>query len=403
MRILLLANSFPWLKTNGLHLRLRSVLEALTAVGEVDVFALVEQRFIDGSLAAPRGPMRRITVAGVPTRQLSATEQVRWFLSGDLPAVFRRRDYTQAREIFHGWASPGYDLTWFHRADTYVALGAEVDAPAVVDLDDLEDVKLLRALRAGSLDGQRPPSRRQACLTALQLLREAMAWRWLQQRITRDVRTVVVTNSIDRRRLGAPNVEVVPNTCPPPSQNACDRLHPQRRTVTFQGDLTYPPNAEACRELATRIAPLVRAEVPDLQVRLVGEADERVEALADTPRVIVTGPVEDMSMELCATHVVVVPLRYASGTRIKILEAFVHERAVISTSIGAEGIDAKDGRHLLVRDRVEDIAAACVHLLRNHQVRSSLAARGRELFLERYAPDVLADRVAAIAHTVVAG
>ncbi|MDP8927185.1 MAG: glycosyltransferase family 4 protein, partial [Actinomycetota bacterium] len=105
----------------------------------------------------------------------------------------------------------------------------------------------------------------------------------------------------------------------------------------------------------------------------------------------------------CATDIVVVPLRYASGTRIKILEAFVHERAVISTSIGAEGIDARDGRHLLVRDRVEDLAAACVHLLRNQQVRSSLAARGRELFSDRYAPEVLADRVAAIAHAVVAG
>lgn len=403
MRILLLANSFPWLKTNGLHLRLRSVLEALTAVGEVDVFALVEQRFLDEALAAPLGAMRRIEVAGVPTRQLSAMEEVRWFRSGDLPAIFHRRDYIRAREIFHGWASSHYDLAWFHRADTYVALGAEVDAPAVVDLDDLEDVKLLRALRAGSLYGQRLRSRRQACRAALELLGEATAWRRLQQRITREVRTVVVTNSIERRRLGAPNVEVVPNTCPPPSKLPCSRRHSPRPTVTFQGNLTYAPNVEACRELATRIAPLVRAEVPDLQVRLVGEADERVEALADTPRVIVTGQVEDMSMELCATHIVVVPLRYASGTRIKILEAFVHERAVISTSIGAEGIDARDGRHLLVRDRVEDLAAACVHLLRNQRIRSSLAARGRELFLERYAPDVLADRVAAIAHAVVAG
>lgn len=153
----------------------------------------------------------------------------------------------------------------------------------------------------------------------------------------------------------------------------------------------------------TRIAPLVRAEVPKLQVRLVGDADGRVQALADSPRVVVTNHVEDMSVELCLTDLVVVPLRYASGTRMKILEAFAHELAVVSTSIGAEGIDATDGRHLLVRDRVQDMAAACVNLLHNEQLRSSLAARGRELFLHRYVPEVAAERVAAIAEAVATG
>lgn len=273
MRILLLANSFPWLKTNGLHLRLRALLEALARLGDVDVFALMEQRWLNEPLVTPRGPMRRISVVGVPARHVSASEHLRWFLSGDLPAVFRRRDYTRAREVFRAWAFSGYDLAWFHRADTYVALGTEVDAPAVVDFDDLEDVKILRALRARSLYGQRPGSRRQAGVTALELLREAAAWRRLQKRIARDVRTVVVTSSVDRRRLGAPNVEVVPNTypCKPP----CKRRRSQPPTVTFQGDLTYAPNVEACHELAARIAPLVRTKVPKLQVRLVGEADER--------------------------------------------------------------------------------------------------------------------------------
>ncbi|MDQ4130853.1 MAG: glycosyltransferase family 4 protein [Actinomycetota bacterium] len=400
MRILLLANSHPWLKTNGLHLRLRSVLAALARLGDVDVFSLVEERFLGESLVAPPGPMRRIEVVGVPTRPDPALEDHR-FLPGELPTVFRRRDYTRAKQVFQAWADCAYDLAWFHRADTYFALGPEVHAPAVVDFDDLEDVKILRALRAGSLYGQRLPARRQACLAALELLRQAAAWHRLQQRIAREVPTVVVTSTVDRRRLGAGNVEVVPNTYSPPTP--CTRRHPWHPTLTFQGDMTYAPNAEACHELTTSIAPLVRAEVPELQVRLVGEADERVHALADPPRVIVTGAVEDMSAELCATDVVVVPLRYASGTRTKILEAFAHERAVVSASIGAEGIEATSGRHLLIRDRVRDIAAACVYLLRHEPTRARLAARGRELYLHSYLPELASRRIAAIARAVTGG
>ncbi|MDQ4129762.1 MAG: glycosyltransferase family 4 protein [Actinomycetota bacterium] len=399
MRILLLANSHPWLKTNGLHLRLRAVLESLARLGDVDVFALVEERFLGESLVAPRGPMRRIEVVGVPAEPGSGAEHRR-FLPGDLPTVFRRRDYTRAQEVFQAWAACAYDLAWFHRADTYVALGAEVHAPAVVDFDDLEDVKILRALRAGSLYGQWPPSRRQAGIVALELVREAAAWRRLQQRIAREVRTVVVTSAVDRRRLGARNVEVVPNTYARPTPRRPQSLHP---TITFQGDMTYAPNVEACHELVTRIAPLVRVEVPELQVRLVGEADERVDALADAPRVVVTGAVEDMSAELCVADIVVVPLRYASGTRTKILEAFAHERAVVSTSIGAEGLEATNGWHLLIRDRVRDIAAACVYLLRHERTRSRLAARGRELHLRSYVPEVASRRVAAIAGAVAGG
>lgn len=217
----------------------------------------------------------------MPTRQLSHIEQLAWFLSDDLPATFRRRDYAGARKLFQDWASCRYDLAWFHRADTYVALGSEIGAPAVVDFDDLEDIKILRALRARSLYGQQACSRREAGVAALALLREATAWRRLQKRIAGEVRIVVVTNSVDGRRLGARNVEVVPNTYPPDqslpppsgrdrseppdrssalpprgkggrpgrvggSTPACTHHQPRPPTITFQGDLTYAPNAEAC-------------------------------------------------------------------------------------------------------------------------------------------------------------
>jgi glycosyltransferase involved in cell wall biosynthesis len=391
MKILLVANSFPWLKTNGLHLRLRSVLHALARVGDVDVFALVEEKYLDSCSTVPEGPMRGFSAAAVPDRYFSGFDCLRWFTCPDVPAIFHRRDYSGARESFRRWASSRYDLAWFHRADSYVALGSYIHAPAVVDLDDLEDVKLLRGLRA-----DRSSWSWRGGLAALKLVREALQWRRLERQIAREVKTVVLCSSVDQRRLGVKNVEIIPNTYARPLDAPDVYLSSSSTTITFQGDLSYAPNLDACRLLVKNVAPLIRREVPDLEIRLVGEATPSVRALSEPSRVIVTDKVEDMAHELRRTQLVVVPLRYASGTRIKILEAFAYKRAVVSTKVGAEGIAATDGVHLLIRDRIEDFAAACVGLLHDANWRSELAARGHELFLRRYVPEVLSERVASV-------
>jgi glycosyltransferase involved in cell wall biosynthesis len=79
-----------------------------------------------------------------------------------------------------------------------------------------------------------------------------------------------------------------------------------------------------------------------------------------------------------------VPLRSAGGTRIKILEAFSHSRAVVSTSIGAEGLELLDGVHLEIADKVEDFTDKCVNLIEDAERRRDLAKKGHELFMNQY-------------------
>ena len=108
-------------------------------------------------------------------------------------------------------------------------------------------------------------------------------------------------------------------------------------TVLFQGLLRYPPNIDAARWLAGEIGPALRALVPDVEIRLVGDHPPELDDLDDPPRVTVTGRVPDMAAELARADVVVVPVRYGSGTRLKILEAFAQQVPVVSTTARGRG------------------------------------------------------------------
>src|SRR5690606_8058639 len=134
-------------------------------------------------------------------------------------------------------------------------------------------------------------------------------------------------------------------------------------TIVFIGAMRYRPNAEGARWLVEAILPLTRRSIPDLQVCIVcADPPPDVLALGATPGVTVTGTVPDVRPWLQRATAVVIPLLSGGGTRLKILEAFSAGRPVISTTIGAAGLDAVDGDHLLIADRPEQFATAIDHL-----------------------------------------
>ena len=91
-----------------------------------------------------------------------------------------------------------------------------------------------------------------------------------------------------------------------------------------------------------------------------------------------------MDDELARATVALVPLRYASGTRIKILESFAHRIPVVSTTLGAEGLDVEDDVHLLLADDAEGLAAATVRLLGDPDLRIRLTEEAQKRYLDRY-------------------
>jgi glycosyltransferase involved in cell wall biosynthesis len=212
----------------------------------------------------------------------------------------------------------------------------------------------------------------------------ASDWRRFQESVAADVEKVVIASDVDAARSGLSNVTVIPNTYPRPERPVGNPAAAGPPVLLFQGSLHYPPNIDAAQWLATSIAPLVRAVVPAAEVRLVGRPAVSITQLHREGVLTVVGEVPSMDEELARATVAVVPVRFGSGTRVKILESFAHRVPVVSTTLGAEGLDVEDGVHLLLADEPEELAAAAVRLLGDAALRVRLTEAAEERYLDRY-------------------
>jgi glycosyltransferase involved in cell wall biosynthesis len=136
------------------------------------------------------------------------------------------------------------------------------------------------------------------------------------------------------------------------------------------------------------IWPLLRERWPALVWRLAGKNPGAVARYtAGDARIEVLGPVDNAVRELARAKIAVVPLLAASGARFKILEAWAAATAVVSTTLGAEGLAARDGEHLLLADSAPAFAEAVSHLLANSEDRQRLGMAGRRLLEKQYTWD----------------
>ena len=151
---------------------------------------------------------------------------------------------------------------------------------------------------------------------------------------------------------------------------------------------------------AESVLPLVRREIPAARFRIVGRHDGLLDDLRGREDVEVVGEVANLDESFRTTAAVVIPLRAGSGTRVKVLEAFARGRPVISTSLGSEGLGARDGVELLNADTPRGLADACIRVLRDPALAASLAEAGRKLWAAEYRSDVIRARIAELATRV---
>jgi glycosyltransferase involved in cell wall biosynthesis len=153
--------------------------------------------------------------------------------------------------------------------------------------------------------------------------------------------------------------------------------------IVFSGNMEYHPNASAARFFRTEVWPRLRERWPGLVWRLVGKNPGAVAAYTSgDARIEVRGEVEDAVRELARARVAVVPVLAGSGTRLKILEAWSAGLPVVSTTIGAEGLGARSGTHLLLADGGELFAQEVSRLLACPNLRDEIGGAGR-LLLEK--------------------
>lgn len=189
----------------------------------------------------------------------------------------------------------------------------------------------------------------------------------------------------------------------------CRALAPVRRTegstnILTASTLFYPPNADGVRWFAREVYPLVRRQVPEATLTIVGPRPPRdIAALAveQAPQIKVTGYVPDLVPYLRAAAVMVVPVRSASGMRVRILEALARGVPVVTTTTGVEGIAARDQEHLLIADSPQDFAAAVARVIRDPDLGCRLAAQGRALAEREYDWQVALPKLEAVYESVM--
>lgn len=160
---------------------------------------------------------------------------------------------------------------------------------------------------------------------------------------------------------------------------------PARAHMVFTGSMDWLPNEDGMTYFCREILPRIRQAEPDATLSIIGRAPTpAVRRLADIPGVEVTGRVDDVRPHIARGAVYIVPLRIGGGTRLKIFEAMSMAKAVVSTTIGAEGLPVTGGRDIDIADEPSRFAHAVVHLMRDNEARRAIEAAARRLVVERY-------------------
>jgi glycosyltransferase involved in cell wall biosynthesis len=391
-RLLYVTTCPTWPIDGGYAVRSNALARGCAAAGHCDLVHLApcdEQRQVPPSLEG------RVDPAVVWVRRRSAAATLwRWLVRGR-PWAWARIDWERAREEVAARIRSGrHDGILVSSIDAWPAVAPELRSAVVIDLDDVQSRKIEHR-RANSGRSSRV---RDGWFVRLRDAVDLPRWRRIEAQILATAHRVVVCSETDRRALGGPTVVAVPN--PYPDAAAVDRSGPRGRVLSFVASLTTVPNREAVRFLVEQVMPLVWRRDPSVQLRLVGRAGPDVEALHRPPQVEVVGFVDDLSDELRRADVALAPFLSGGGTRIKILESFHHRIPVVSTTVGAEGIDAVDGVHLLLRDDPAGFADACLALLDDAALRDRLVDAGERFVHEHYSPGAVD---AAVARAVLGG
>ena len=198
------------------------------------------------------------------------------------------------------------------------------------------------------------------------------------QSLAPTARVVTVPNGVDTNFF-APGDTATPEGC------------------VFVGGTTWYPNRDALKWYASDVAPALRAAGVADAVTWVGRATvEELQRFANDRGLRLTGYVDDVRPYVHRAKCFIVPLRVGGGTRLKILDAWAMGAAVVSTSIGCEGLAAVDGENILIADTAETFAAAVARVLRDDALRHAIGTKARQTAVEHYSWDVLGERMRAL-------
>lgn len=201
---------------------------------------------------------------------------------------------------------------------------------------------------------------------------------------------VIAVSAEDREQMkheyGAEAVFDVPTGVDTEFFRPSGAVQPKPHSLVFTGSMDWLPNEDAIRYFVREIMPLIQTKLPDATLTVVGRNPPQalVDLSKEDPSLIITGRVDDVRPYMESAAAYIVPLRIGGGTRLKIFEAMAMEKAVVSTTIGAEGLPLTDGVELLLADEAQTFADAVVKVLSDREYANQLGQRAAAVVRENH-------------------
>jgi glycosyltransferase involved in cell wall biosynthesis len=399
MRTLILAENLPYPTFKGGDLRNWQNVNALRRVGEVGVFGLCsnDRRTVKPGTDIALWQSSLDPELAFPPPASAVARSRRWLLDPDGHPSDTYYSPRAAAELEGALSTFRPDVViverlWLHRYIAHVRRGA---GRIVLDDHNVE-AALGRQLARAGWDNASAGGKIHAIL--------ADRTESIERRALEAVDQIWVCSEHDRRVIEqwyrpAVAVEVVPNGVDVESYgSACaapSRAAPATTTLVFPAMFTYAPNASAARFLIDELLPLM--DVYPCRLVLVGgmPTPAMVDAARRDHRVVVTGAVPDVRPFLRDAIAMVVPLFEGSGTRFKILEGLAARVPVITTPVGAEGLEVEDGTHVLLARTAAEFAAAVERVRTDRDLVQRLTCHGHDLVARCYSWEVAGRRIAA--------
>lgn len=377
MRVLLLSRTSPLPANNGVNMRTWSVLRALVDEGHgVTFLAFANRNESNGKSQELSRICRKAIFIPSNLRSLSSSKDyIRRMVqlrSGIPYGVEASRSPEMAEHVKNILRSGEVDAVLCEQTDLAINLPSPVPVPLIADFHNVDYLILERYLEL-----ERNPLKR---LYARAEIGRVRNW---ERKVCQSTAATLVCSAYDgeilARMCPATPIFVVPNVVDVNCYEPRGGEVPLR--IIFQGGMDWYPNRDAVEFFITSILPLVRQEIPDAQLCVAGRnpSAEFIQRFCKISNVKFTGTVPDMSAEIACSAISVVPLRIGSGTRLKILEAAAMAKPIVSTRLGAEGLDFVDGQEIILEDEPKRFARAVAALLGSQQRRRELgdAARAR--------------------------